>query len=139
MAINPVEISLALRPVGRPWVRVSVNNDIYTEVQLAEDIDLDIKFSGQGSARLNVEHFNKQDNDPDTAVIINSIGFFGISDPRFVWAGVYRPNYPDHYENKIPELPGQGYLGWNGVYSLEFGIPVFTWMHQILDMGWLYD
>lgn len=139
MNINPVELSLTLKPVGRPWVRVSIDNEIYTELQLAEDIDLDIKFSGHDSAVLKVEHFNKADNDPDTAVVINSIGFFGISDPKFVWSGVYRPSYPEHYENKIPELPGQDYLGWNGVYSLEFGIPVFVWMHQTLDMGWLYD
>lgn len=139
MVTHPVEISLNLKPVGRPWIRVLVNDKIYNEFQLVEDTKLDITFTGHDSAVLKVEHFNKQDDDPTTAVVVENIGFFGISDPRFVWAGIYYPDYPEHYENKKPEIPGVGYLGWNGVYRLEFDIPVFIWIHRTLNMGWLYD
>lgn len=139
MDTNVVELSVRLRPVSQPCVRVLLNDHIRADLQLTDTLNLDIKFVGSKSATLKIEHYNKQDLDPHTAVVIEEIKFFGISDPKFIWAGVYRPQYPDHYENKIPERPGQGYLGWNGVYSLEFGVPVFTWIHQTLDLGWLYD
>jgi hypothetical protein len=88
---------------------------------------------------LEVEHFDKADTDATTAVIIKDISFFDISDPKFVWSGVYHPNYPEHYVDKVTPLPGQGYLGWNGVYRLEFSVPVFTWMHQTMNLGWIYQ
>lgn len=134
-----VKLQLTLKPLGRPWVRVAINGVDQTVAQLVEPVTLNLDFVGRESARLEVEHFGKSDTDPDTAVIIDSIEFFGIADPRFVWAGIYRPCYPDHYPDKVPERPGIGYLGWNGVYTLDFDIPVFAWIHRTLKMGWLYS
>lgn len=92
---------------------------------------------------LEVVFMNKPATDPDMAAIIDSVEFFGISDPRFVWAGVYTPQYPEPWlseqKQKPPEqLPQQNYLGWNGRWRLDFSVPVFTWMHQTLNLGWIY-
>jgi hypothetical protein len=100
--------------------------------------DFSFDFRADDGGCLKVTHFDKADHDIDTAVIVKSISLFGISDPKFVWAGQYYPKYPAHYSNLTSPLPGQGYLGWNGVYRLEFSVPVFTWIHKIKNFGWIY-
>ena len=93
---------------------------------------------------LQVEFMSKPDNDIIMAVIVDKIEFFGISDPKFAWAGVYTPDYPEPWLGQqttqpLAQLLGQTYLGWNGVWRLDFTVPVFTWMHQQLNLGWLYQ
>ena len=133
----PVKMRVTLEPVGEPWVDVDVEG--WGRIQrLTEPTDFDFEFEAQDRCCLKVEHFKKADHDPTTAVIIKQISFFGIADPKFIWAGTYYPDYPEHYPDKTSPLPGHGYLGWNGVYRLEFSVPVFTWIHQTLDMGWIY-
>jgi len=138
MAIEyPVKMRVTLEPVGHPWVIVEANGQGQLQ-QLVTTTDFDFNFRVQNQSYLKVEHFEKSDSDPVTAVIVKKISFFGISDPKFIWAGVYHPDYPEHYPNKISPLPGQGYLGWNVVYELQFTVPVFTWMHKVKDFGWIY-
>jgi len=92
---------------------------------------------------LEVVFMNKPELDHDMAVIVDKIEFFGISDPRFVWAGVYTPRYPEPWysqqvEKPQPQLPQQNYMGWNGTWRLDFTVPVFTWMHKTMNLGWIY-
>lgn len=139
----PVQLCVKLVPVGDPWVRIRVGNFDQTQ-QLSQPIQFDFDFVGASSGCLTVEHFNKLPTDPGTAVIVENISFFGISNPKFVWAGVYVPEYPEPWarnQNKsLPtEIPSQNYLGWNGVYTLNFSVPIFTWIHQIQNLGWVYD
>jgi hypothetical protein len=134
----PVKLRVTLEPVGQPWVSVSAGGQKQVQ-QLDKTTDFDFEFVlRSGPCCLKVEHFKKDDNDRLTAVIVKEIGFFGISDPKFIWAGLYYPDYPLHYPDKSSPLHGQCYLGWNGVYQLEFSVPVFTWMHNTLDLGWIY-
>jgi hypothetical protein len=134
----PVKMRVTLEPVGQPWVSVDVGGRRQVQ-QLDKVSDFDLEFVAKtGPCCLKVEHFKKDDNDSSTAVIIKEIGFFGIFDPKFIWAGIYYPDYPPHYPDKVSPLSGQDYLGWNGVYQLEFSVPVFTWMHNTLDLGWIY-
>jgi hypothetical protein len=134
----PVKMRVTLEPVGRPWVSVDAGGQKQVQ-QLDKTTDFDIEFvSKSDQCCLKVEHFKKDDNDSSTAVIVKEISFFGISDLKFIWAGIYYPDYPTHYPDKVSPLDGQGYLGWNGVYQLEFSVPVFTWMHNTLDLGWIY-
>jgi hypothetical protein len=85
-----------------------------------------------------VEFLNKLPNDTvpgsnlDKAVVIESVSFFGITDPKFAWAGVYHPVDQD-------PLSAHTYLSWNGTWTLRFDVPVFTWMHQVQDLGWIYQ
>jgi hypothetical protein len=93
---------------------------------------------------LEVVFVNKPASDADMAVIIDKIEFFGISDPKFVWAGIYTPDYPEPwYSQQIEKPPAkllqQNYMGWNGRWRLDFSVPVFTWMHKTLNLGWIYQ
>ena len=133
-----VNVCVTLEPVGKPWVIVEANGQGQLQ-QLVTTHDFNFDFRTDDSGYLKITHFDKADDDSNTAVIVKEIKFFDISDPKFVWAGVYYPEYPEHYPNKTSPLPGQGYLGWNGVYRLEFSVPVFTWIHKIKDFGWIYQ
>lgn len=135
---HPVEMKLTLAPVQQPWVTVKVGDYSITQ-QLLTTTDFEFKFSATDQAILIVDHHDKSDQDPDTAVVVQHIEFYGISDPRFVWAGTYYPRYPAHCTDQKLSLPGQNYLGWNGRYVLTFQVPVFSWMHQIMALGWLYQ
>jgi len=144
MAIeSPGNLKITLRPIGKPWVRIGLD-DYKQERQLETLTDFEYDFDATDQVCLSVEHFNKDANDIETAVEIVDISFYGISDPKFVWEGVYCPAYPEPWfseQNPQPAatLQGQTYLGWNGVYKLEFTVPVFTWIHNILNLGWVYN
>lgn len=133
-----VNVCVTLEPIGQPWVTIDVNGQEQSQ-QLTATTDFEFDFRASGSGYLKVIHFNKADDDHIAAVIVKEIKFFGISDPKFVWAGAYYPAYPDHYPDKTSPLPGHGFLSWNGVYLLEFSVPVFTWIHQLQNLGWIYD
>ena len=133
-----VQLCVTLRPIGQPWVKVSANGMTETH-QLTTTKDFVFEFTASRASSLIVEHYNKAPADQDTAVEIVNVGFFGITDPKFVWAGVYYPDYPEHYPDKTSPLPGHGYLGWNGTYRLDFDVPVFTWIHRVQDLGWIYQ
>lgn len=139
---HQVKMKVQLRPIGQPWVRIGVS-ELIQECQLETVTEFDYDFNATGTVALTVEHFGKSDIDPTTAVEIVRIEFFGISDPKFVWAGTYYPEYPTMWYSEqstkpADVLPNQTYLGWNGVYKLEFTVPVFTWIHQVQDLGWIY-
>ena len=132
-----VKMRVTLEPVGQPWIIIEANGQGQLQ-QLVTTTDFSFDFRADDSGYLKVTHFDKADHDHDTAAIVKEISFFGISDPKFIWSGAYYPDYPAHYPNKISPLPGQGYLGWNGIYVLKFTVPVFTWMHQVQNLGWIY-
>lgn len=106
-------------------------------------------FTAAGTAdslvTLEIEHVGKQDSDTDpatgadVAIIVDQIKVNGIASPRFVWAGVYHPNYPLHMTNQPAELKYCNYLGWNGVWSLDITLPSFVWIHNIENLGWIYN
>lgn len=136
-----------------PKIIVSFANEIYYAGYLYETTTFTIdKKLPNGDYRLSVEFINKQDSDTDLihnldkAVIIDSIKFNNISSDRFVWAGIYSPNYPEPWatEQRLlgniidPHLKHHTYLGWNGKWALTFSMPIFTWIHKTEDLGWIY-
>lgn len=78
------------------------------------------------------------ENGHDMAVEIESVSFENITLDRFKWAGIYYPEYPAEYPDKDPVIKSATYLGWNGRWELPFTTPIFTWIHQIENLGWLY-
>lgn len=132
-----VRMHVVLEPVAQPWTEIAVGPHSHTQ-PLQRTQRFDFEFTANGHSTISITHFDKHHNDPVTAVIVKEIGFFGITDPRFVWAGMYRPNYPPHLVGDAC-ISGQAYLGWNGIYQLRFDVPVFKWIHKTLNMGWLYD
>jgi len=130
-------MSLRLRPINQPRVLITAGGKNIDQT-LTHTQEFDFDFVARDQSVLKVHHVGKLDSDPTTAVEIVSVSFFSITNPQFVWAGVYTPDYPSHLTGP-KELPGQTYLGWNGVWKLEFSVPVFTWIHQKLNLGWLYQ
>jgi hypothetical protein len=156
MAISyPVELDIHLRSVWHnnpPEINIGINDNI-DRIILSKDQIFHYKFISDNTSTLTVELLNKTDSDTvpdkglDKAVIIESVSFFGISDPKFAWAGVYEPKYPEpwaieqHNQGVVlkQHLSPHTYLGFNGKWTLTFSAPVFTWMHTVQDLGWIYD
>jgi hypothetical protein len=140
-----VQVAVTLTPkigVSVPEVRVSVPGRSVTHV-LQQTEKIQLEFVAQ-SGWLEIEFYNKPALDHDMAVIVDSVDFFGISDPKFVWGGVYSPEYPEPWysqQHPLPAatLPACNYMGWNGTWRLDFDVPVFTWMHRIQNLGWIYQ
>lgn len=114
-----------------------------TTVNLDKTTTINWEFEARHSCRLIVEFQDKQDQE---AVVVESVSFFGIEDPKFAWAGVYEPRYPEPWATEQadqgvvlkPQLCSHTYLGWNGKWTLTFDVPVFTWIHKIQNLGWIY-
>ena len=147
-----VNLSVLLKPTwfnAPPTIRIGVNNQM-ENTTLDKDTWFEYNYTTASPIdKLQIELYGKTDadtdivNNKDTAVIINQIKFNGITSPRFVWAGVYTPNYPARYIKDNPMsasiLSPATYIGWNGVWTLEFTVPIFTWIHKLEDLGWIYD
>lgn len=138
-----VKLQITLEPVGCPYITVVVGEQTFVE-QLIKTTEFNFEFVANTRSKISVTHRDKLPNDPSTAVIIKQLSFFGIHDPKFAWAGEYRPQYPEPWYSlqsiKPKEvLASHPYLGWNGTWTLEFDVPVFTWIHQIQNHGWIYD
>jgi len=151
--MHQLDCSLWLTPVWHddpPRIKLGINDNL-EEVSLIETSEFKfIQNLNSGNHILTIEFLNKTDDDSqldsgrDKAVIIDKIAFFGISDPKFVWNGNYKPLYPEPWASQQLTLPSEilqshNYLGWNGVWKLEFQMPIFTWMHQVQDLGWIYQ
>lgn len=151
---HPVQIEVRLKPVWHkdpPEINIGINDNLQTVV-LQNEQTFCYNFTASDQAQLTVEFLNKTNQDTvadrglDKAVIIESVSFFGITDPRFVWQGVYTPDYPEPWATEQrnqgvvlkQQLTNQTYLAWNGKWMLTFKIPVFTWIHQVQNLGWIY-
>jgi hypothetical protein len=136
------QIEVCLRPVGTPTVLVGI--DKTTRHMLEKETWFVFDFDQiSGHTQLVVEMIDKMDSDPTTAVEIVEVRINGISNPKFAWAGVYRPVYPEPWAstqtNLAQSISPATYLGWNGVWQLDLTVPAFTWIHQLLGLGWIFE
>ena len=137
-----VNMSVTLRPVKLPNVKIGINGDILTVV-LDKTETMDFEFRSDKDCRLTVELVDKKDQE---AVVVESVSFFGITDPKFAWAGVYEPQYPEPWATQQRDqgvvlkqhLSPHTYLSWPGKWTLTFDVPVFTWIHRVQNLGWIY-
>jgi hypothetical protein len=135
-----------------PYLRIGLDNNIWYDGTLSEtksfinDVNLEI---GEHSFYIKLLYKKNENSNPneDQAVIINYLKFENISADRFIWSGVYTPEYPEPWateqkENNI-ELPTNltniNYIGWNGIWKLKFDVPIFTWIHQTENLGWIFN
>ena len=132
-----VDVNIFLKVVNTPDCKISIGEKTQ-ELIIDKDVCINFKLESVGPQILLIEHRNKRDSDPDTALIIDQIQFNEITSPKFVWAGIYRPSYPTHLTGD-PELKYHNYLGWNGIWVLDFTLPIYTWIHKVEDLGWIYD
>jgi hypothetical protein len=142
----PVKLSFVLEPTGEPWVKIRTGReDRMAQITTTQRFDFNIV--AEGRAVLEIELVGKSDSDPHQAVQIKQLAFYEIEDPRFIWLGEYLPNYPEPWATQQQEqgqilplvLTNTDYLGWNGVWRLQFDVPVFTWIHQVQNLGWIYE
>lgn len=139
----PVKMSVTLRPVDDPEVLVGINSNLFP-LKLNKTETIHFEFESADTCELVVELVDKTDQE---AVVIESVSFFGIEDPKFAWAGIYEPKYPEPWATEQrdqgvvlkPHLGPHTYLGWNGKWTLTFTVPVFTWIHGVQNLGWIYD
>jgi hypothetical protein len=151
----PVNLKVQLKPIWHitpPEINIGVNNNI-KKLILSEEQTFHYECIANDSSTLTIELLNKTDADSipdkglDKAVIIESISFFDITDPRFVWMGIYEPKYPEPWATQQQaqgvvlkqHLTNQTYMAWNGKWVLTFTVPVFTWIHHAQNLGWIYD
>ena len=147
------DIALTLCPVWHndpPLINVYVDDQVQ-HIVLKDTQTFNFKIcSLSKNITVSVELLNKKDTDTiveknlDKAIIIDSISINGIADSRFVWAGEYRPDYPEPWFSQQQTVPpavlkNHNYLGWNGTWVINIQVPAFLWMHQVLGLGWVYD
>ena len=128
-----------------PDICVRVDNEVIVSGpqrhKLGLDIDLELE---PGMHRLWVHFLNKnyKESTPtsDMAVIIDRVLFQHL-DHDFKIYSRYCPNYPQPWLSQQTqpletEIHGN-YLGWSGQWYLEFETPIYRWIHQRLNLGWL--
>ena len=130
------KIAVRLRPIGTPRCKVHLGDQVQDFVLEKETT---VYLTCRSDTSLSVEHYGKSDNDPTTAIIVEQIQFNEITDYKFVYQGIYHPCYPKHLMGNDTVIPHETYLAWNGVWQLEFTLPIYTWIHKTLDLGWIYD
>ena len=144
-----VNIEVCVRPIiykTVPQISYGFNNTIINTFDLRNPCILTFNDDfGKGTHSFWVEFLNKDyseskpDQGIDMAVEIDSVAIHDIKLDRLKWAGKFYPEYPADYPDKNPVLQPHTYLGWNGRWVLEFETPVFTWIHRLEDLGWLYS
>ena len=102
--------SVLLKPVSafrHPQCRVNGQDII-----LDKETWFDITFTGSKdtTAKIQIEHINKNCDEnliqpgTDIAIIVEQIKLNEITSPKFIWQGVYTPNYPAHFQNPPTEI-----------------------------------
>lgn len=140
-----LQLKVTLQPQGQPLVRVQLGDQCHQQ-KIKQVTEFEFTACAQQSVALEIELLEKSDLDTTTAVNIERIEIFGISDPRFVWAGKYYPNYPEPWATQqreagyelLPVLTNQTYLGWRGTWQLIIALPAFGWIHQQQNLGVIY-
>lgn len=152
---HPLNIKLTLQPIWHndpPEIKIYIDDQCLEHLSLSDKTDFE--FSGKFSANthsLRIEFLNKQNSDTvdnkDKAVEIINVSFMNIESQKFIWQGVYIPEYPEPWASEqlaqgiqlSKHLRYQTRLSWNGVWKLTFTVPIFTWIHHVEDLGWIYD
>jgi len=146
-------IDLAMHIVFlRDLVDPDITIDLSGHVLLSGPQRLDsitVRFSGilpPGHHRLRLRYHNMHkvnEQDQDMAVIIERITFQSMNRDFKVY-GRYKPDYPDIWLKQQISLGHQpadeiyaSYLGWNGIWYLDFETPIYQWMHKRENLGWL--
>jgi len=144
--IYNTQFSIHLRPHGTtpPKICYGINDVTGNTLVLTNDTVLEFDQDlAVGQHRFILEFANKTNDTPDMAVEIVAVTVEGMTTDRFKWAGVYYPDYPEPWASEQTELlpeshKGATYLGWNGQWELEFSVPIFTWIHKLENLGWIY-
>ena len=136
-------VEVTLKPIRQPEIHIQVGDQkVHTYLKQKTTYKFDT-VQASGPLTIAVEMLEKSNTDSTTAVVIENITLNGISDQKFIWTGTYRPIYPEPWASTQTDLKeiieATNYLGWNGRWELSTTIPIFTWIHQIRGLGWIFD
>ena len=143
-----VEFSIQLKPHGstNPIITYGFKHlDEVNTLTLIDTTTLSFEIDlPKGPIFFYINFDNKTNETADMAVEIESVTFEGMTLDRFKWSNKYYPDYPEPWASEQSEpLPkvrqSATYLGWNGRWELEFETPVFTWIHRLENLGWIYS
>ena len=145
------KVGITLKPhFCKSWPRISVGLDDFllfrTRLHSIKTYSLDHPLElGEHTLWVKLEG-KTNDNTTETedqAVEILAVTLEGMSTDRFIWSGVYAPEYPQPWASQQNDLPDEitntTYLGFNGVWRLRFTVPIFIWIHKTEHLGWIYD
>jgi hypothetical protein len=141
------QFSIKLKPHGAvaPKINYAINGEYASNgLEFSETMTLEFNLDLEpGTQVFSIEFYNKTNETPDMAVEIESVTIEGMTLDRFKWAGKYYPNYPEPWASMqtkvLPAVHDSAtFLGWNGRWDLEFETPIFTWIHKLENLGWIY-
>lgn len=135
-----------------PYISAGLDNEILYEGLVKEKAEIKQNILlPNGTHNLWIILKNKTNDNTthncDQAVIIENIEFEDISLPRFIWAGEYEPIYPEPWATEQkdlgktlePIIKSTDYIGFNGKWNLQFTTPIFTWIHKLENLGWIFN
>ena len=145
MSMVPVEIEIQLTPIFHrelPYINVSIDDDTIFSGLLKETTVFvyNNMLSSINEHTISIEFLNKKNtdcdliNELDKAISIEKIRFYGISSEYSLNNSVY---YPRH-AIKDDGIRSCRYMGWNGIWTTVFHVPVFSWIHKVEHLGWIY-
>lgn len=151
-----IDIDIILKPVhwrDHPEIEIRWDDVVLFQGELDHHHVKPFKVSGDvGDHVLIVEFYNKHDNDTDIeqnldkAVIIEGVSFENMRFDSFMHQALYYPRYPEAYrrtceQQNIVLEPAitSNYLGWNGEWILPVTFPIYTWIHETENLGWIYE
>lgn len=132
-----------------PVIKYGVDNTL-TEHVLVEPLVVSLTSElYAGTHTLCIEFVNKRNSDTnielglDKTVLIDRIKFNGLDLKTFANHSKYYPKYPEPWYSQQDSKPGKYItgvqeLGWNGRWELSFSAPIFTWIHQVENLGWIW-
>lgn len=152
---HKTQIKVYVTPIWHeepPMCAIHFSKDIFFKEIITESkIYSYEEYLPHGNYDITIEFLNKKNSDnvngKDKAIRIDKIIFNNIESKKFVWQGIYQPIYPEPWlsqQKKLgklhaPILTEQTYLGWNGIWRLTYSTPIFTWIHKIENLGWIYE
>lgn len=146
-------IDLCLRPVywnDLPEVKVVFNKTELYHGSMSDEKTFSWELPANDNNRLSIFLLNKTDNDTvdnkDKAVIIERIGIEKFYFKSIMLQSLYKPNYSQGYYDyakknniKVDSIIHSNYLGFNGEWYLDITWPTFLWLHEIENLGWIYE
>lgn len=142
--VTSLEWSLYLRAAGYddrwPEFSVSIDDRLLDQGQIESDRILSFSTDLEpGPHTISVAFTNKTQDDTvvrdgeiiaDKALIVDGIALEGYRLDGFLYQATYYPIGKDPIKS--------GYMGWNGRWKLDITTPIFTWIHEQQNLGWIY-
>lgn len=131
-----------------PKVLIKIDDEQLYDLDIKQSRSIPIeKHLSQGKHILEIIFYNKNYKesgpDGDMAVLIKHIKFQQI-DKDLHYLSKYFPEYPKNFLQEQKQSGKEwsqsilsNYLGWNGRYVMQFETPIYAWIHQKLNLGWL--